>query len=384
MKILIIGGMGIIGGAITKAAAKHNMEVYVLSRRALFGEWLELGVNGIQGNWKDDTLADSVVAEGFDVIVDTQAFNVEQLKRSLHIVNNHCQQYIYISTDSVYEHPAKGLSEEKPIDINKIYWDYGINKRKCELYLLENSDKYNFFWTGIRPTITFGNTRIPVGYATKRNTYTLAERILEGKPILRFDDSQTRHAICHSSIFGETAIGLFMNPKAVNELYHISDDYAYTYDEIFDAIEKVLGKKGIYVKVPTEMVKFYSRSIYEEMIYDKNPEYVLDNTKIKRDSPYASYHVDIEEAMNSVLGYLKTHAQSEDEEYNLITDNILVEYVNSIEDPKLKKLVSGYLANLSSDYLKELGSFKKKRKIYNILYPLKCVKRIVKKALLRK
>lgn len=145
MKILIIGGMGIIGGAITKAAAKHNMEVYVLSRRALFGEWLELGVNGIQGNWKDDTLADSVVAEGFDVIVDTQVFNVEQLKRSLHIVNNHCQQYIYISTDSVYEHPAKGLSEEKPIDINKIYWDYGINKRKCELYLLENSDKYNFF-----------------------------------------------------------------------------------------------------------------------------------------------------------------------------------------------------------------------------------------------
>ena len=30
MKVLVIGGMGIIGSAITEAAAKKKMEVYVL------------------------------------------------------------------------------------------------------------------------------------------------------------------------------------------------------------------------------------------------------------------------------------------------------------------------------------------------------------------
>ena len=35
MKVLVIGGMGIIGSAITEAAAKKKMEVYVLSRRSL-------------------------------------------------------------------------------------------------------------------------------------------------------------------------------------------------------------------------------------------------------------------------------------------------------------------------------------------------------------
>ena len=44
LRVLIIGGMGVIGGSITKAASKLNMEVYVVSRRALFGEWLDLGI----------------------------------------------------------------------------------------------------------------------------------------------------------------------------------------------------------------------------------------------------------------------------------------------------------------------------------------------------
>lgn len=35
MKILVIGGMGIIGGAITEAAALKGYDVYVLSRRKL-------------------------------------------------------------------------------------------------------------------------------------------------------------------------------------------------------------------------------------------------------------------------------------------------------------------------------------------------------------
>ena len=73
--------------------------------------------------------------------------------------------------------------------------EYGIDKRKAELFLLENGEQYSFFWTGVRPTITFGETRIPVGYASKRKTYTLPERILNGKPIIRFDDPSTRHSV---------------------------------------------------------------------------------------------------------------------------------------------------------------------------------------------
>lgn len=383
MKVLIIGGMGVIGGAITKAAAQKKIDVYVLSRRDLFGEWLNLGVTGIKGDWKNDEFARKVVKEDFDVIIDTQVFDEKQLIRSLEIADGHCKQYIYISTDSIYAHPAENLIEDDPIDLREVHWDYGIDKLKAELYLVNHGDKYKFFWTGIRPTITFGNTRIPVGYATKRNTYTLAERILEGKPIIRFDDPKTRHAVCHTSIFGAAAVSLLLNEKAAGQFFHISDDYAYSYDEIFDAIEKVLGAKGIYVHVPTESIKLYSRSLYEEMIYDKNPEFTLNNNKIKSMAPSVNYHMDIIEVMSSTLSYLDNHKKDSegDDEYNLITDNILLTYVNNIDDAGLKNKVNKYIEGFSKDYLEQLRGFRKKRKVDTLLYPLKKCKCKIKSAL---
>lgn len=382
MRILIVGGMGIIGGAITKAAVEKKHHVFVVSRRKLSTEWISLGVEGISGNWRDDEFAKSVVRDGFDVIVDTQVFDERQLIRSMKIADGHCTQYIYISTDSVYAHPAKNLRDDDPIEFKDIFWEYGVNKRKAELYLFNYGKEYSFSWTGIRPTITFGNTRIPVGYASKRNTYTLVERITKGRPIIRYDDPKTRHAICHTSIFGEASVGLFLNEKAYGQFYHISDDYAYTYDEIFASIENVLGIKGIYVNVPTESVKKYSRSVYEEMVYDKNPEFVLDNSKIKADVPNVNYHVNLDDVMRSTLIHLKNNSIGEDDEYNYITDNILLAHVDKIKDLELMHKVNDYLSNLSVDYIAELSEFRKKKVVDNLLYPLKQCKRKIQLVLI--
>ena len=107
MKVLIIGGMGVIGGAITTAASKHGHDITVVSRRELTSEWNLPGVCGISGNWKDKDFASNVVKEVFDVIVDTQVFDVKQIIRSMDIVNGHCKQYIYISTDACCVFDAK-------------------------------------------------------------------------------------------------------------------------------------------------------------------------------------------------------------------------------------------------------------------------------------
>lgn len=377
MKILVIGGIGIIGGAISKAAVQNKYEVYVVSRRKLPAEWASLGVKGISGNWMDDYFAKEVVQSNYDVIIDTQVFGEKQLIRSMKIAEGHCTQYMYISTDSVYAHPAKNLRDDDFIDFNNIYWEYGKDKRIAELYLLNNGDEYSFSWTCIRPTLTFGNTRIPVGYTSKRNTYTIAERIINERPIIRFDDSKTKHSICHTSIFGEAVIGLFLNEKAYGQFFHISDDYAYSYNEIFAAIEKVLGVKGIYVNVPTESVKEYSKSIFYEMVYDKNPEFILDNTKIKTTVPNVNYHVDIEAVMKDTLSYLKNNSTGEDKEYNYISDNILIKQADKITDDELRNQVNKYLSNLPDEYLVELNKFRRRRRIDNLLYPLKkCTKKI--------
>lgn len=383
MKILIVGGMGLIGGAITKASVEANHEVTVLSRREPFDKWKNLSANYLQGDWKDDAFAEKVVSDYFDVIVDTQIFNEKQIARSLRIVNNHCKQFIYISTDSVYAHPNENLSEDKEISLGDIKWEYGINKRRAELYLLSHSDEYSFNWSVIRPTLTFGDTRIPVGFTSKRGTYTLVDRIVNQKPILRFDDNESRHSLCHVSIFGKAAVNLFLNKNAYRNFYHISDDYSYTYNEIFDAIESIVGKKGIFVFVEAKVLKRYRPSIYKEMIYDKNPEFTLDNTNIKAICPEMSFHVNLQDIMQETLNNLRDHREEvgDDSDYNMLTDLILIKSRSKLRNQDILRLVSEYLEGLPEDYKRKIERYdantRKKNTIRYIKKTLSPVKHLI-------
>ena len=118
MKVLVIGGMGIIGSAITEAAAKKKMEVYVLSRRSLISRYKNIGIQGYSGDWKNNEFAEQVLQNNYDIIVDTLVFNINELKRDLQLVEGHCKQFIYISTDAVYNHSQLNVSEDVPIDLS--------------------------------------------------------------------------------------------------------------------------------------------------------------------------------------------------------------------------------------------------------------------------
>ena len=380
MKVLIIGGMGIIGGAITEAATRKGYEVYVLSRRKPFGKWCDLPVTYIQGDWLDDIFANSVVSQFFDVIVDTRVFSTKQIKRSVKIVNNHCNQYIYISTDSVYAHPGNQVSENSKIDIREVKWKYGLGKLKAEQYLKTHEKEYSFFWTIIRPTITFGDTRIPVGFSSKRNTYNLVKRLQNHKPILRFDKPETKHSLCHTSIFGEAVTYLFMNKKAAGQAFHISDNKAYTYDNIFASIENYLGVKGVYIHLPSTAIKPYNKTIYEEMIYDKDPEFILDNSKIKDICPYDFFSMDLDCVIASTLNNLKDNMKNpQDDDYDKITDLVLLKKHRYIKDEKERIEVLKYNNSLSKNEKQSLCLYAIECKINYIIQEGKRWLRPIKK-----
>lgn len=353
MKVLIVGGNGLIGGAIAKASADAGRDVYVVGRSTPADA--SSSMHFIQGNWYEDAFAADAVKDGFDVIVDALVFNEEQMRRTARIVDGHCKQLIYISTDSVYVHPASDLSEDQPICDENVKWKYGIDKRKAELYLQMHGGEYSFSWTIIRPTVTFGLTRIPVGFAGKRNTFDLCARMLADKPVIRFDDPKTKHAMCHDSIFGAAVDALFMNESAFGKAYHISDDEAYTYGEVFEAIEKALGCEGKFVFLPADVLKKDYPELYEDMIYDKNPEFTLDNSAIKSVCPDVSFHVKLGDVIFNTVEALKKNKRegSEVSEYDLITDHLLLENPDGAGE---------YLSTLDEEYKGKIRRFVKMEK----------------------
>ena len=385
MKILIIGGMGVIGGAITEAAVNAEYQVVVLSRRAPFGKWNYISARYIQGDWKDENFAENIVKEGFDVIVDTQIFDEQQMARSLNIVNGHCKQFIYISTDSVYARPNDNLSEDQEIQMTDIKWEYGVRKRKAELYLLSCGNKYSFDWTVIRPTLTFGDTRIPVGFSSSRGTYTLIDRIANKKPGIRFDDGKSRHSLCHSSIFGNALIKLFLNEKSYGRFYHIADDCDYSYDDIFDVIENIVGEKGIYVFLDARSVKKYNSYVYEEMVFDKNPEFTLDNKNIKAICPTVHFHVELEEVMKETITNLLEIRKDvgDDLEYNMLTDILLLKNFNQIKNQSSADNVRKYLDSIPYSSRKKIESYGAHAVKNSVICGFKKVLRPIKKWIIK-
>lgn len=358
MKVLVVGGMGIIGGAITESAVKAGHDVTVICRNAPSGKWKDIPARFVQGDWFNDQDAEAVAGQGFDVIVETLIFDENHMARSARIINDHCRQLIYISTDSVYPHPGENLKEDIDINPDDIKWAYGINKRKAEIYLQSHSSEYSFDWVVIRPTITFGDTRIPVGFASKRGAYTLIDRIEKGKPVIRFDDPESHHALCHTSVFGNAVTGLFLNEKASGNFYHISDDSAYTYDEIFEVIGNIVGKKPSFVFLNPELLKEYNTDAYEDMIYDKDSEFTLDNSSIKDVCPDVDFHADLDMVLRETIASLKKNGK-EDSDYDMLSELVLL------------KSGSDHANGLSKERIREIKKYGSSLKIKNTLTKVK-------------
>jgi len=380
MKILITGGTGIIGGAVAEAVVKGGHDVHIVCRSTPSGKWENIQAHYLTADWYDDARAESIVSEGFDVIIDVLIFNAKQMKRSAEIASGHCRQFIYISTDSVYPHPGSNVSEDTDISAEDIKWKYGKGKYEAEQYLKAHGQGYGFFWTVIRPTITFGETRIPVGFASRRNTYSLVERIISHKPVIRFDDPSSRHALCHVSVFGSAVSGLLLNENASGKCYHISDDKAYTYDEIFACIERITGTKCKYVFLPAEAIRSFT-PFYEDMIYDKDPEFTLDNTRIRSVCPDVNYSCDLDQVMAVTLKALKDRNAS-DSDYEMISDLILLRNAGSL-DEEARAYVDGFTAeyvNALKGFEHDYAAQQRKQRIKGLLSPaVRAVKRITGK-----
>lgn len=383
MKVLVIGGTGIIGTGIVESCVKRGYDVYAISRQIKSVHDKQLPVHYVKTNWYEHGQAEDVLRDRFfDVIVDGLIVKEEQIKRDLELVKGRCKHFIFISTAGVYNQPVLMATEESPKDIEKLVWDYSVNKRLAEIYVEKHYSDYDFMITTVRPPFTYGDTRIPCAMVSRKNQWTLIDRIINEKPLVFIQDRGSCHAITHISTLSEGVVDLFMNKEANRQIYHIADDNSYSWDEVINVVGSLLGKKVKIVHIPLEELKPYNWSLYTEIKYNKLNSLSLDSTKIKMLTSNVNYSVPLRFGLNMTIEHLKKEYSNRplDKEFSEMCDILLMHSANICLSEEERMIVNEYNDSLSKDYKKSLSYISVKLIQKNMIQRIiKAAKETVKK-----
>jgi nucleoside-diphosphate-sugar epimerase len=271
--ILFIGGTGQISLPCVHEAVAAGHEVSVLNRGKT-NVALPAGVSVIAGDMDDAATYAELGDRMFDVVCQFRAYTAEQMKKDIAAFAGKTGQYVFISSASAYQKPAPHyiITERTPLE--NPYWEYSRNKIACERMLREQTA---LPWTIVRPSHTV-RTGMPLAIG---DGDAVARRLLRGAPVIVHGDGKSLWTVTRCADFAVPFVRLLGNAKALGDDFQITNDRAFTWDEITNAIAAGLGVAARIVHVPTDTLVRYHPEWEGPLTGDKSWSALFDNSKIK-------------------------------------------------------------------------------------------------------
>lgn len=355
MKVLIVGGTGVLSAAVAAEAILRGISVTMINRGT---RPIPAGAKLIKAD-KDDFRSIGIALKDtyFDATIDFLCLTDRQTEKSVRFYSCYAKQYIYISSCAVYNTALldgeKGNEESaKQLDI----WDYSIGKWKSEKLLTSLFESLDSKYTIVRPCVTYDNTRIPYGITpTYGYHWTLCARVLAGKPLIKWNGGVNRCNIMRVEDFAVGVVGLIGNPQAYNEAYNICGDETPSWNEILDAIGEVLKKKVQTIDVSSE---FYANEMPDyrgDILGGRSIDSINSNDKIKRVVPDFGQTINYKEGIARTIEAYKAqnYQKGIDWSFDACTDRIINKWNKSRNNSYRKLGFVDYLgdANLKERYL---------------------------------
>lgn len=287
MKVLIIGGTGCISTDVTALAAKReDMELYVLNRGIRSPNAVP-GVRWISADIHNQEEVRKKTREiFFDVVADFISFNAHDLQNTLELFRSRMRQFIFISSATAYRKTSlSGVITENNTPVENMLWSYARGKVEAEYFLQNKYRDFDIDYTIVRPYVTYNNIRFPFAIVPSHSqSWSLANRMLQGKPVIMWDDGTALCTLTHASDFAKGFIGLFANSRAYGEAYHITSDEYLTWKRVAEITAEALGVDNLkLLNIPSHVLTMELGPEIGEMLFtDKGTNMVFDSSKIKR------------------------------------------------------------------------------------------------------
>ncbi|HVU33276.1 MAG TPA: NAD-dependent epimerase/dehydratase family protein [Opitutaceae bacterium] len=281
MKILFLGGTGIISTACVELAIARGFDVTVLNRA---NRGPISGARQITADIGGAAVAAALGHGRWDAVIDFLAYDPRSIEQRLGLFRGKTGHYVFISSASAYEKPLSHYLITESTPLANPFWDYSRNKIASEERLMRAWREEHFPMTIIRPSLTYGDTVVPLAVNSwAEKSFTAVARLRAGKPLIVPGDGLSLWTITHNSDFAKALVGLLGNVAAMGTAVHITSDEVLTWNQIYQQTAEAAGvAEPRLVHIASDFITACLPEMTGTLTGDKSNSAIFDNTKVKR------------------------------------------------------------------------------------------------------
>ncbi len=299
LRVLFIGGSGVISSACARVAVESGIELTVLNRGQTAARPLPDGVRQVRGDVRDaGAVRETIKGLDFDCVVDFVAFTTEHVRADLELFQGRTGQYVFISTASAYQTPPSRLPVTESTPLRNPYWQYSRDKIACEDLLIARYREDGFPATIVRPSHTYDETKTVLS-----GGWTSLARMRAGKPVIVHGDGTSLWTVTHNTDFARAFVPLLGHPRTVGEAFHITSDDFLTWDQIAHALAAAMGVTPRIVHVPSDVINSVDPEWGAGLLGDKTHSMIFDNSKLRSVVPGWHARVPFERGAREIIDW---------------------------------------------------------------------------------
>ena len=278
LKVLFIGGTGVISAAAAELAVAVGHQLTMLNRGTTALRALPPGVELLQADIRDTaSVRTSLGDRTFDVVADFVAFTPDQVAADIALFTGRTGQYVFISSASAYQKPPARLPILESTPLRNPFWQYSRDKIACEDLLMRAYREDAFPVTIIRPSSTYDRTRIVL-----TGGWTDIARLRAGRPVVVHGDGTSLWTITHSSDLAKALVGLLGRPQAIGDSFTITSDEYLPWNTIYELFAEAAGAPPArLVHIASETIAAAAPELGPSLLGDRSHSVIFDNTKVK-------------------------------------------------------------------------------------------------------
>ena len=330
MKVLFIGGTGLISSACSELAIQRGIDLTILNRSISKTHDVPKGsgflVADIHSNV--EVVEKLLTNEKYDVIVDWIAFKPEDIERDIRLFKGKTNQFIFISSASAYQKPPVHYLINENTPLENPHWQYSRDKIACENKLLDAYRSDGFPVTIVRPSHTYGVSQIPLSMSSWSHPYTIVDRIKRGDKVIVPGDGTSLWVLTWNGDFAKGLLGLFGMEQSIGDAFHITSDEVLSWNQIYKELGDAMGISPKIIHIPSDLIAMYSTSEAEGLLGDKAHSVVFDNSKIKQFVPEFKCEIPWSVGIRRVLDWFEADPsrQKIDHGANQFWDRVIESY----------------------------------------------------------